>query len=111
MNLLESKLFNKSLKLIDNKIEKLHRQQNLIFEDSFLEFVRLVDEFETLIQDIELFDPNANYLIYQSSIEEQLQKLCELQVETNLCLKRDWENLEHQESKSILSSLEYKVEK
>ena len=111
MNSLESQLFNKSLKLIDSKIEKLHRQQHIIFEDNFLEFVRLVDEFETVLHDIEVFDPNANYFFYQSSIEEQLQELCELKVATIECLERDWENLEYQENESIICSLEIKIEK
>lgn len=111
MNSLESQLLNKSLKLIDSKIEKLHRQQDIIFEDKFLEFIRLVDEFETVLHDIEVFDPNANYFFYQSSIEEQLQELCELKVATIACLERDWDNLECQEEKSILCSLENKIEK
>lgn len=111
MNSLESQLLNKSLKLINCKIEKLHRQQDIIFEDKFLEFIKLVDEFETVLYDIEVFDPNANYFFYQSSIEEQLQELIELKIATIACLERDWKNLEHKEIKSIICSLEDKIEK
>lgn len=110
MNSLESQLFNKSLKLIDSKIEKLHRQQDIIFEVNFLEFLRLVDEFESVLHDIEVFDPNTYYSFYKSSIEDQLLELSELKIVTIACLELDWENLEHQENKSIICSFEDKIE-
>lgn len=110
MNSLESKLFNKSLKLIDSKIEKLHRQQGIIFEDNFLEFLRLVDEFESVLHDIEVFDPNTDYSFYNSSVEHQLLELSELKIATIACLERDWENLVYQEKKSIICTFKDKIE-
>ena len=78
MNPLRLQVKQKIFKLLVNKAERLRRQEHFISDENFLQFVKKIEELESFIDDIFIFEANPQYQIFSDVIEELLEILDDL---------------------------------
>lgn len=78
MNPLRLKVQQKIFKLLVNKAERLKTQGKFIIDEHFLKFVKYIEDLESYVEDIFIFEACPQYYIFSEEIEVNVKKLDEL---------------------------------
>lgn len=75
MHPLRLKIQQKIFKLLVNRAERLRKQENFIFDENFLQFVKRIEEVESFVEDIFIFEAIPQYKLFSRDIEDLLKTL------------------------------------
>ena len=72
---LRLKIQQKIFKLVVNRADRQRRQESFVSNENFLQFVKKIEELESFVEDIFIFEANPQYKFFSVEIEKLLGTL------------------------------------